>query len=100
MLVPNHPVYRSLWLPNELDVVAELVITAEMGQATARALCLTLNVLECLAIKQRSAEVFPHSYHVHLPPQGTGECLLSQHSGDLRQEDCPKFKASLGYIIF
>lgn len=56
---PNGPVHRSLWLPNELDVVAVLVITAEMGQATARALCLTLSGLEhlqkCLLTRPESA---------------------------------------------
>lgn len=38
-LAPNHPVPRSLWLPNELAVVAVLAVIAEMGQAAARALC-------------------------------------------------------------
>lgn len=37
-LAPNHPVHRSLWLPNELAVVAVLAIVAEMGQAAARVL--------------------------------------------------------------
>lgn len=49
-LAPDHPVHRSLWFPNEPDVVAMLVITAEMGQATARAHALTLSGLERLAL--------------------------------------------------
>lgn len=38
-LAPEHPVPRSPRLPNELAVVAVLAVTAEMGQAAARALC-------------------------------------------------------------